>query len=170
MKPSRHVTFPLFDCVNVVQFELSPAEVGLRDPWPVTVSLATELSSHLSPKYPALDALVDCVEDLRSELSTLSKYSTDFDDIVVPLVQFIRLHSAESLSPRQKSRRLFEKVCTLLDVFAACLSDVSASSAHHSLMRPIKELIVFPGDITCPYKRMFLMKLRCDYFPRAPQG
>ncbi|CUG93745.1 Hypothetical protein, putative [Bodo saltans] len=166
----RHVHFPPCDEVTVVHFELSAAEYEAREPWPVYVSLEHELSDLLSPKYPALDALSSSTDIIYDTLCRLPKYSTELDDILIPLVEYIRRHSSVNQTRQQQMKRVFAKSCSVVEVFAAALSDPAAASAHHTLLRPIKELVVFPGEATCPTKQAFLSKLRRDYFPRAPCG
>lgn len=150
--------------------DVSPVDACTRTPWPIAVSLEHELSGQLSPKHPALDALVSSTDELYLALQELPKYSTDFDDILIPLLDFVRRSSAGSLSAHQQAHRVFDKACAVVEVFAAALSDPRATSSHHTLLRPIKELIVFPGDNMCGTKHAFLAKLRGEYFPRAPAG
>jgi hypothetical protein len=170
MRTRRRVKFPANDEVAVVHLEVTASEYEARNPWPVYVSLEHELSELLSPKYPALDALSRSTDQLYDALRLLPKYSTEFDDILIPLIEYVRRHSSLDQTDQQRSKRVFERSCALIEVFAAALSDPVATSSHHTLLRPIKELIVFPGVPTCTAKKTFLTKLRQDYFPRAPCG
>lgn len=136
--------------------------------WPVVVSLELELSLPWVPHYVALDTLFQHRDTaVREAFTSLAPFDTSLDDVVLPLVTFVQQRSSRvGLSARQMKLGILRHSLMLLETIAEALV-TGDTSRHHTLLRPIKELIAVPGDL-CAIKREHLTRLRSQFFPGAP--
>lgn len=160
---SKSVGFSPFCEVEVFEVEGSSHDRGM---WPVNADLGLELSLPLVPRYVVLQSLLYSESAVRESVRDAAKYDVHLDDIVVPLVEFLRRHSSRSLSRRLRAQQVYENACRLLEILAEELC-THASSAHHSLLRPIKDLFAFPGDV-CEWKLKLLSVIQRRLFPTVP--
>lgn len=126
------------------------------------MTLVQELSAEWSPSYRSLNHLWEHRVEFALACSQRSFMDTSADRTLFPLLAFVQGRHEANLSKRQHVLRILP-MC--LDIVLAV---VQALRKGHPLLRPIKEMIVFPGVLdSC--KRRYLLDM-ARYFPSLPHS
>ena len=122
------------------------------------MTLVQELSAEWSPTYHSLTHLWEHRDDFAAGCAKRSFCDTSADRAIFPLIAFVKARHQDNLSRRQQALRILPMCCEILLSVASSLTD------GHPLLRPIKELVVFPGVLDA-CKRQYLFKIANSSFP-----